>query len=397
MVQSAMYEAHPFADLLPAMSEAEFTELRESIRANGLRQPITLHRDGRVLDGRHRAQVCAELGIPAGTTTFEGSDHEALTFVLDLNLKRRHLDASQRAMIAVDLANLGEGRPEKTAQICAVSQERAAALLNVSRRSVQYAADVRSKAIPEIAAAVRQGHMPVSQAARVAGLSEAGQQRVASEMHKGKPLTTTVIAATRIERVAKIEAAATNCPLSELGRTFPVLYADPPWRFETWSEGGQQKAAEMHYPTATVAELATMPVCEIAARDAVLFMWAVPASFIEALDLVRAWGFTFKTFAVWVKPHIACGHWFRGQHEPLIVATRGNMPPPPELHSSVFEGNAPRCHSAKPNSVRDWIASAYPDVGKIELFARTAASGWFAWGNQVPAGIVPAQSRQEPQ
>jgi N6-adenosine-specific RNA methylase IME4 len=380
--------AHPLADLLPAMSELEYAELRDSIRDNGLRQPITLHRDGRVLDGRHRDQACAELGIVPDVVTFEGTDSEALAFVLDLNLKRRHLDESQRAMIAAKLPGLSHGgdrRSDQAANLPLVSQSSKARLLNVSERSVRAAVAVRAHAIPAIVAAVEQGHMPVSQAFRVAALSEEGQQRVASEMHSGKSLLTTVLAATRIERVAAIELASTACALSALGRTFPIVYADPPWHFQHWSAGGQQKAAEMHYPTMTVAELSAQPVADIAAKDSVLFMWAVPALFPEALEVVNAWGFTFKTFGIWVKPHIACGHWFRGQHEPLIVASRGDMPPPAELHSSVFEGTTSGRHSEKPAAVRDWISEAYPHAGKIELFARTAAPGWVAWGNQAPA------------
>ena len=96
--------AHPVAALLPDMSEDEYAELRESIASNGLRAAITLHRNGRIIDGRHRARACAELGVPLASTVFEGSDNNLLAFVLDLNLKRRHLDESQRAMVAAKLA-----------------------------------------------------------------------------------------------------------------------------------------------------------------------------------------------------------------------------------------------------------------------------------------------------
>ena len=165
-----------------------------------------------------------------------------------------------------------------------------------------------------------------------------------------------------------------------------MLYADPPWQFDQWSEGGMLKAAEMHYPTMPTAEIAAQPVPDITARDAVLFMWAVSAMLPDAFDVVKAWGFEYKTFAVWVKPHIGCGHWFRGQHEALIVATRGDMPPPPELRSSVFTGAALRQHSTKPVEVRDWISAAYPRVGKIELFCRgTPGPGWAAWGFEAQA------------
>lgn len=377
--------SHPLAELFPPLAPDEYAALRDSIRANGQREPITLHRDGRIIDGRHRALACAELGIEVASRTFDGPDADILQFVLDLNKNRRHLNPSQLAMVAADLANLGEGRPGKTAQICAVSQERAADLLGVSRRSLQHAVEVRDHAIPEIAAAVRQGHMPVSLAKDVARLPLPGQQQVAADMHNGKSMTTLVLAAGRRERMDAIERVAQHVPLSALGRMFPVLYADPPWHFEAYSEGGQQKAPAMQYPTMPVADICALEVDKIAARDAVLFMWTVPAVLPDALSVVSAWGFTYKTCAVRVKRNIACGLWFRGQHDPLIVATRGNMPPPAELHSSVFfDDLPPERHSAKPNSVRDWIASAYPNIGRIELFARTASPGWVAWGNQAP-------------
>jgi N6-adenosine-specific RNA methylase IME4/ParB-like chromosome segregation protein Spo0J len=377
------------------MSEAEYAELRQSIRENGLREPITLHRSGSILDGRHRDRACEELGVPVRTETFAGDDSEALAFVLDLNLVRRHLNESQRAMIAADLATMRQGARTDLASIEAMSQSDAADRLNVSRTSTQRAVIVRDMAIPEIADAVRQGHMPVSQAAQVAQLPVPRQRQVAAEMHNGKSLTTLVLAATRSERVEVIERAAQHAPLSALGRTFPVIYADPPWHFEAYSEGGQQKAPAMQYPTMSVADICALEVSKIVARDAVLFMWAVPAVFPDALEVVEAWGFSFKTFAVRVKRNIACGLWFRGQHDPLICATRGSMPPPPEQHSSVFFDDVKiGRHSEKPDAVRDWISQAYPAAGKIELFARTAAPGWVAWGNQAPVAALSASHEQ---
>jgi N6-adenosine-specific RNA methylase IME4 len=382
--------SHPLADLFPPLSPDEYAALLDSIRDNGQREPITLHRDGHIIDGRNRAQICVELGIQPQNRTFDGPDSDLLAFVLDLNLKRRHLNESQRAMIAADLETMSHGGARRSIQDANLHLDRAdaASLLKVSPRSVASAKVVRSSAIPEIVHAVRQGHMPVSQAARVAALSEAGQQRVASEMHNGKSLATTVLAATRRERVGAIELAATNCPLSALGRTFPVLHADPPWQWESWSEGGQLKAGEMHYPTMPTADIAALPVAEIAAKDTALFMWFLPGMMPDALRVVEAWDFTYITFAIALKPRITCGHWFRGQFEPLLLATRGDMPPPPELHSSVFEWTTSGPHSTKPDSVRDWIASAYPDVGRIELFARTASPGWAAWGNQAPGATT---------
>jgi N6-adenosine-specific RNA methylase IME4 len=94
-----------------------------------------------------------------------------------------------------------------------------------------------------------------------------------------------------------------------------------------------------------------------------------------------------KTCAVWIKDRQTCGHWFRGKHEPLSVATKGDMPPPSELHESIFEGPpSQRDHSSKPDVVREWIAWAYPSAGRIELFARRPATpDWAVWGHEADA------------
>jgi N6-adenosine-specific RNA methylase IME4 len=290
-------------------------------------------------------------------------------------------------MVAAKLAAWQFGQNQYTRGSASLpTQSDAARMLNVSERSVRSAVEVRRTAISEIVAAVEQGAVSVSKAVLVARLPEARQHSVVSQLGNGKAVSTIVLAASRMERAAVIELAASNCPLSALGRTYPVIYADPPWHFELYSDGGSAKTADQRYPTMLLPDICALPVADIAATHSVLFMWAVSAMFPEALEVVRAWGFTFKTFAVWVKPNISMGHWFRGQHEPLIVATRGEMPPPPSLHSSVFAGSTSGRHSEKPVSVRDWISAAYPHAGKIELFHRGAAPpGWTTWGNQAQA------------
>jgi hypothetical protein len=113
-------------------------------------------------------------------------DGEPLAWVLSKNLKRRHLNESQRAMVAAKLANLGEGRPAKTSSIAPVSQEGAAGLLKVSRESVKRAKQVRDKATPELLAAVDQGHLAVSVAAKAATLPAEDQREIAEKAKAGE-------------------------------------------------------------------------------------------------------------------------------------------------------------------------------------------------------------------
>jgi hypothetical protein len=172
---------HPLANLFPMLSDQELADLGDDIRQNGQVETVKLHK-GLILDGRNRYTACQRKALPVRTEIFEGTDREALSFVIAKNLKRRHLSESQRAMVAARLATLKLGDNQHTAQpaqICApaldfgegqamlgpepataVSQGEAAELLNVSRRTVQTAAKVQEKAAPEVVEAVEQARSP---------------------------------------------------------------------------------------------------------------------------------------------------------------------------------------------------------------------------------------------
>jgi N6-adenosine-specific RNA methylase IME4 len=122
-----------------------------------------------------------------------------------------------------------------------------------------------------------------------------------------------------------------------------------------------------------------------AAEQGVLFLWVVSCLLPQALTVISAWGYTYKTNLVWVKPSIALGRWARNRHELLLIARRGDQPPPEreDLPDSVFEAPRGR-HSEKPALVYELIERAYPGLSKLELFARgTPRPGWAAWGNQL--------------
>jgi len=151
-------DIHPLAQLFPPMSQEEFLNLKEDILANGLNHPITLL-ESKILDGVHRAKACAELGLEVPSVEYRGDNPTA--YVLSQNLHRRHLNTSQRAMIASELATMEKGRPEENAGIPAFSQQEAAAQLGVSRDSVQQARQVQREAAPEVVEQVKAGEMTV--------------------------------------------------------------------------------------------------------------------------------------------------------------------------------------------------------------------------------------------
>jgi N6-adenosine-specific RNA methylase IME4 len=176
---------------------------------------------------------------------------------------------------------------------------------------------------------------------------------------------------------------------------FGAILADPPWHFEVWSEKGTSRAASNHYPTQTAVCISDMPIAELAAKDCILFLWICWPMLQQALRVIDAWGFTYKTCAFsWMKARadqidmfrddadaeMLLGYWTRANSEVCLLATRGR---PQRLNADVRQGIiAPRReHSRKPYCVYDRIerlvAGPY-----LELFARQQRSGWTSWGNE---------------
>jgi N6-adenosine-specific RNA methylase IME4 len=162
---------------------------------------------------------------------------------------------------------------------------------------------------------------------------------------------------------------------------FPVIYADPPWRYEHVKT--ESRAIENQYPTMDLDDICALPVADIAQDDCILFLWATSPKLYESMKVLDAWGFEYRTCAVWDKEIIGMGYYFRQQHELLLVATRGEIPTP-ETHArpgSIFVERRSK-HSSKPEIAYQIIETMYPDFAKVELFARNQREGWAAWGNQ---------------
>tara|TARA_R110000868_G_scaffold29889_24_gene111143 strand:+ start:795 stop:1859 length:1065 start_codon:yes stop_codon:yes gene_type:complete len=174
-------------------------------------------------------------------------------------------------------------------------------------------------------------------------------------------------------------------------RKYAGIYADPAWTQETRSDKGREKSADRYYPVMTLEELIALPVGEIAADNCALFLWTFPTHIPQALDLMSAWGFDYRTKCSWYKtradggPHVGTGFWFRDTGEDLLLGIRGDMPcPVPGTQvNSITPVEYPGRHSEKPAYFRDMIDSYFPGLKKIELFARDPAPGWDAWGNEV--------------
>ena len=403
-----MLSFHPYADLFPLIEGSEFAELVADIKANDLRERIVVL-DGAILDGRNRYRAALAAGLiddddgPDRAKYFvrfvSSVDGDPLAYVISKNLKRRHLNESQRAMVAARLANLGEGRPSETAQISAVSQPDAARTLNVSRGSVQHAKVVQEKGTPELQRSVDQGRLAVSAAAQAAKLDPEKQRKIAQAADAGQAnaVRTVIKQEARAVRERELGERQIAAPVGKYG----VIVEDFEWDYEVHSrETGMDRHAANHYETAADAHTPEEIVArtrarfECAADDVVLFMYAPIPHLAIAIDVLRLRGFKYVSHYIWRKERIITGWWLRAKHEILLIGVKGKppCPAPGTQWESVIDAKLGE-HSAKPEVFLEMIEQYFPTLPKIELNRRgPPRPGWAAWGNE--AEPAPAEIHQ---
>jgi ParB/RepB/Spo0J family partition protein len=401
-----------------AVDASAVAKLAESISESGLLQPITVRkvrksRAGQVCDafeviaGMHRVKAFRRLGretIPAVVT--EMDDLRAELALIDENLCRNDLSPAERSA--------AQARRKAIYQQLHPETKAGAAGNGRSKKKLAQLEQATSESVPRFDEA----------AAAATGQSSATVRR---DVHRGEALgedTLAKVARTSLDKGEELDALAKLAPevrdslitraasgekvsakteakqqiranrealLGEKQRLLPqqrygVIYADPEWRFEVYSrETGMDRSADNHYPTSATDAICARPVKDIAADDCVLFLWATAPMLPDALKVMAAWGFTYKSQTIWNKDRLGTGYWFRNKHELLLVGTRGNVPAPAMGTQWLSVIDVPvGAHSAKPDKFYQLIETYFPTLPKIELNARRARPGWDAWGNEAP-------------
>lgn len=379
---------HPLAALFPMLPDDELRRLADDIAARGQEQPVWLF-DGKILDGRNREAACALLGIDAWTKEYEGPD--PLGFVLSLNLHRRHLTESQRAMAAARIVDWERGINQSTAGPANLQTREASRRLSISERAVMAAKRVRDQGIEQLSDAIRDGRISVNAGEAISFLEREEQEKVLRQEEKQIVQRAKEIRAERSKlrhtvRLAHM-AHVVDRGQSTAGRVetkYPVIYADPPWQFGVRSEvTGREKSAENHYPTMPTDAICGLfeEIGDPAKRDAVLFLWATNPMLPDALRVMAAWGFTYVHHWIWDKEVAGTGYWGRDRHELLLIGKRGDVvaPLPGTQPETVYrERKGP--HSAKPDWFTEQIEHLYPGMLRLEMFCRSPRPGWHAWG-----------------
>lgn len=398
---------HPLAELFPMLPDQEIRELADDIVTYGQRVPIVLL-DGMVLDGRNRLAACRFAEVEPTFEDYAGDD--PLGFVLSLNLHRRHMSESQRAMVAAKLVDWDRGINQATAGSANLPTREAARRLSISERAVIAAKRIRDHGAPELIEAIRDGRVTVHAGEALSELEHSAQLDVlrreekaivarAKEIRADRQKTRHAVRLAHMQMVS--DKGAASAPVwwrdGGQGPTFPIILADPPWKFVVHSEEtGREKSAENHYPTMSLADILALG-CP-AADDAILFLWVTDLA--NGIDCLRAWGFVFKSYWSWKKLYpgrqMGTGYWCFDNEELLLIGTRGSPPAPlPGTQPQKCTEHPVGPHSAKPDFYAEQIERLYPGVPRLEMFSRTQRPDWDVWGfeaGQTEAELPPASN-----
>ena len=378
-----------FERLIPPLSQDERAGLEALILADGIQSPLIIARypnpDGEEMlhlaDGHNRYRIAEKHGLKYNTITQDfASEDDVVIWMVDNQKGRRNLtDFVKLELAEVKADRLRRKGRDKISKVqearhAGVSlsiidkdttphntQREIAADLGWSTGKVAMAQKVMNTAPEEIKEQLRAGEVSINQAYKEVKKVEIQKRR------------------------DEIKEQLQEQQLQPGDKKYRIVYADPPWKYGNAMPEYVTEPQDYYLLMDTV-DICAMPVKDICERDAVLFLWSTSPHLPEALEVVKAWGFEYKTTFVWDKVKHNMGHYNSVRHEFLLVCTRGACTPDvKKLFDSVVSIERGE-HSKKPEYFREVIETLYTYGNKIELFARSAPHGWDVFGNQSQGG-----------
>lgn len=384
------------------LNQEKVNELSSSIMENGLLNPITvkpaLNGCYGLIAGYHRLMAYCDLGlskIPANVVELDDLSSELAE--IDENLKRNeltvleqgeHLVRREQILQVKGLrAKVGDNQHTITSKSASApgappqkTTPELASEIGLSQRATQERKQIANDIIPQVKEAIADSQIADStkQLLALARLEPQQQVRVAEKISSGEAKS--VVDANRL--IVKENVKEQEFPQGK----YRVILADPPWSYDNSgaiNDYDSYSRVQRHYPSMSLEDICTLPVSSVADKNAVLFLWVTSPLLPEGLQVIQAWGFTYKASFVWDKQKHNFGHYNSVRHEFLLVSTKGSCLPDSEKLEPSIVSVARSEHSAKPAVFRQLIERLYPIGNKLELFARSNNGGWTAYGNQL--------------
>lgn len=355
--------------LIPPLSNEEFKQLERNILEEGIREPLITW-NGILIDGHNRYRIAQEHDMNYETLEKEFENiNRVKEWMIHNQFGRRNLSNYQRSVLALQLEDVfrekakeNQGNRNDIKQISAESKpietrQEIAKVANVSHDTIAKVKKIEANATPEVKARLNTGTMSINEAYKEIKKEEIELKR------------------------KEIRETFEKQDVEIKDKKYRIIYADPPWKYGNAMPEYVTEPQD-YYLLMNTEDICAMPIKDITEKDAVLFLWSTSPHLPEALEVAKAWGFTYKTTFIWDKIKHNMGHYNSVRHEILLVCTKGACTPDVKrLFDSVVSEERTE-HSKKPNVFREIIETIYTYGNKIELFARETPEGWDVFGNQ---------------
>ena len=366
-----------FYNLIPPLSLEELNSLEASLKHEGCRDPLVVW-NNTIIDGHHRYAICTKYDI-----SFNVIEKPELETELDVKLwminnqfSRRNLPTETRLALAYKFKEFEAEKAKERMQSTQfkTSDDTASLPVGYPQDNSPELESTKGKTLEIIA---QKAGVSRATAEQYDAIQRKGTEEQKAEVAEGKASIKKVY--TQIQKAERLEKnKAAEWPKGK----YRVIYADPPWQYgdERSGFGG----ATDHYNTMTMEDLKAMPVASLAENNSVLFLWGTAPLLPEAVELIEAWGFKYKTNIVWDKVRANLGNYTSVRHEHLFIATKGSgVPDNTTRVDSVQVVERVGRHSEKPEEFRNIIETLYTYGNKLELFARKSVEGWEVFGNEI--------------
>lgn len=357
--------------LIPALSSEEFEQLEKNILEEGIRDPIIVWGDT-IIDGHNRYDIACKHRISYNTIEKVFDNKEAVTKWMIINqFGRRNLSAYDRSLLALKLEEILKsklGRPDKSSQksenfISKDKYKEMGKIAGVSHDTISKVKNIDSKAPEEIKQKIKSGEISINKV-----YNDIKQQEKREEIKK------------TIQEKPKQESKSID--INTTDNKYRIIYADPPWSYGNNMPEYFSEQAD-HYTLMSLKQICDMPVKRIADNNAVLFLWVTSPVLEESFEVIKAWGFKYKSSFIWDKIKHNMGHYNSVRHELLLICTRGSCQPDVQKLFDSVQSIERTKHSEKPAEFREIIDTIYPIGERIELFSRKIIKGWDSYGNEI--------------
>ncbi len=384
-------------NLIPPLTIEEKKQLKENLLKEGIRDALVLgeYLDSDelitvLIDGHNRLEIANNNGLLYDTKTISFDNYESVKEWMILHqFGRRNLNNYQRSILALELEkvfqekakdnlilsgeNFGKGSVISPNPIDKIdTRKQLSKVANVGEQTISRVKKIKEQATPELKEQLEKGVVSINQAYK-----EVKKVEKKEELNKKKELYN--------DRINSNSNSNFKVDIFNTKDTFRVIYADPPWSYNDKQNTHKLGGAQKHYQTMSIKEISNLPINKITEKDSILFLWVTSPLLDVSFDVIKAWGFKYKTSFVWDKIKHNMGHYNSVRHEFLLVATKGSCTPDnKKLYDSVQSIERNNNHSEKPIEFLDIIDNLYSYGNKLEMFSRKIKkNNWYGWGNEI--------------